>query len=335
MHPPNLIMAIGSSLAIALAGAGCGSSALSSSSASGRTTATGTTATAGGTTGQSGLASLGALISPGPPGPIGPEGIPIPAVPALAERAAKPSTTPIDGIQCLGSEQTVFHIHAHLTLFLGGAARQIPGGIGIVDPQIQTTQDGPFVAGGRCFFWLHTHAADGLIHIESPVQRTFTLGNFFDVWGQPLGPNRVGPASGKVTAIVDGKLYAGDPRSIPLAAFGQIQLEVGAPLVAPTTISSRPGSEHRRPGASGEREIRAWRARRSRQRVVNPRISWAASSGTSSGGQWPIPSSSIQSAWGSHSVRKRTAAAGQGRSLSAVPQTIRTRQSIRSASSSG
>ena len=29
--------------------------------------------------------------------------------------------------------------------------------------------------------WLHTHAADGIVHIESPVDRTYTLGNFFDV----------------------------------------------------------------------------------------------------------------------------------------------------------
>ena len=36
---------------------------------------------------------------------------------------------------------------------------------------------------------------------------------------------------------------------------------------------------------------------------VKPRISWAASSGTSSWGQWPTSSSSTQSAWGSHSFR--------------------------------
>jgi len=137
----------------------------------------------------------------------------------------------------LGSEQTLFHIHAHLTLFLGGAARQVPGGIGILEPQVQSTQAGPFVAGGRCFYWLHTHAVDGLIHIESPVQRAFTLGNFFDVWGQPLGPTRVGPASGPVTAILNGKIYHGDPRNIPLEALGQIQLEVGRPLVGPVTIA--------------------------------------------------------------------------------------------------
>jgi len=233
VHPPNLIRAIGSGLAVALAfaGAGCGSTGAKT------TTPTATTHATAANPSPNGLASLGPLIAPGSPGPIGPEGVPIPAVPILAAPAATTSGRPIDGIACLGSEQTVFHIHAHLTLFLGGAARQIPGGIGIVAPQIQSNRAGPFVAGGRCFYWLHTHAADGLIHIESPVQRTFTLGSFFDVWGQPLGPSRVGPASGKVTAMVNGKLYPGDPRNIPLDAFTQIQLEVGSPLVAPATIA--------------------------------------------------------------------------------------------------
>jgi hypothetical protein len=69
------------------------------------------------------------------------------------------------------------------------------------------------------------------------VHRTFTLGNFFDEWGQPLGPDRVGPASGHVTAIYDGKVYRGNPRDIPLTARARIQLEVGTPLVAPESIS--------------------------------------------------------------------------------------------------
>lgn len=38
------------------------------------------------------------------------------------------------------------------------------------------TPQGPFIASGTCFYWLHTHAADGIIHVESPVHRVFTLG---------------------------------------------------------------------------------------------------------------------------------------------------------------
>jgi len=85
--------------------------------------------------------------------------------------------------------------------------------------------------------WLHTHAADGIIHTESPIDRTYTLGDFFDIWGQPLDHEQVGPAHGPVTALLNGRVFIGNPRSIPLLAHAQIQLEVGKPLVAPEQIA--------------------------------------------------------------------------------------------------
>ena len=85
--------------------------------------------------------------------------------------------------------------------------------------------------------WLHTHAADGIIHTESPVRRTYTLGDFFDIWGQSLSPEQVGPARGPVTALFNGRVYEGSPRQIPLLAHAQIQLEVGKPLIAPERIT--------------------------------------------------------------------------------------------------
>ena len=123
-------------------------------------------------------------------------------------------------------------------LIVNGSPRQIPYGIGIVPPrQVDQTSEGPFVTSGTCFYWLHTHAADGVIHIESPVRRAYTLGDFFDEWGLPLGPDQVGPAHGHVTALYNGQVYQGNPRDIPLAAHAQIQLEVGTPLVAPVSIT--------------------------------------------------------------------------------------------------
>ena len=114
-----------------------------------------------------------------------------------------------------------------------GKQKTVPYGIGIADPQLQPGLGTPFVAAGSCFSWLHTHAADGIIHIESPVKRTFTLGNFFDIWGQPLSATQVGPEKGKVTALYNGQVWTGNPRDIPLGSHTQIQLEVGNPLVAP------------------------------------------------------------------------------------------------------
>jgi hypothetical protein len=181
------------------------------------------------------LSSLGPLRSPPSAGALGPEGVPLPGAPILAVAGA--GRGPVDGIQCLGNEQLAFHIHAHLTVFDHGVVRSIPYGVGIEGAQAMSTPEGIFVGGGRCFYWLHTHAADGIVHIESPVVRTFTLGNFFDVWGQELGPDRVGPASGRVTAIYNGQVFEGNPRQIPLTAHAQIQLDVGRPLVAPLSIA--------------------------------------------------------------------------------------------------
>jgi hypothetical protein len=181
------------------------------------------------------LASLGSTARGVVRGGIGPEGVPVPNGPALAPAAAAGGRA-VDGITCLAGEQLAFHIHAHLTVFLNGSPRQIPGGIGIVDPQSMSTPAGPYVGSGSCFYWLHTHASDGIIHIESPTVRTYTLGDFFDLWGQPLDAHQVGPLKGQVVALYNGGSFAGSPRQIPLTPHAQIQLEIGSPRVAPVKI---------------------------------------------------------------------------------------------------
>ena len=184
------------------------------------------------------VSTLGTLKPAPSPGPLGPEGVPIPhgATP-LATTATKTTGQAVDGIHCQTNEQTIFHIHAHLTVFVNGSPRQIPAGIGIPGAQAQNTQQGPFIGSGTCFYWLHTHAADGIIHIESPIHRIYTLGDFFDEWRQPLGPNQIGPMTGHVTALYNGQVYKGNPRDIPLNAHAQIQLEIGNPLIAPESIT--------------------------------------------------------------------------------------------------
>ena len=188
------------------------------------------------------LSSLGSLQAAPAAGPLGPEQVPVPSAavlagPGSAGTGSAVTGQPRDGISCQSSEQTLFHIHAHLTVFVNGSARQVPAAIGIPGAVATSTPAGSFIEQGTCFYWLHTHAADGIIHIESPVHRSYTLGNFFDEWGQPLSTSRVGPASGHVVAIYNGQVFQGDPRDIPLTAHAQIQLEVGAPLVAPEKVT--------------------------------------------------------------------------------------------------
>ena len=132
----------------------------------------------------------------------------------------------------------MYHIHVHLTVFVDGLPRQIPFGIGIPHPQAQSTPEGAFVVSGSCFYWLHTHAADGIIHVESPTQRTYTLGQFFEIWGQTLSATQVGPATGTVVAFYNGRHFLADPRNIPLTPHADVQLDVGTPLVRPVTVPS-------------------------------------------------------------------------------------------------
>jgi hypothetical protein len=138
--------------------------------------------------------------------------------------AAEPSPgEPIDGIRCDSSEGSVFHIHQHVALYDHGKHVAIPSDVGR-----------PILAG--CFYWIHTHTPDGIIHIESPILRTFTLGEFFDIWGQPLSATAAGPARvrrGEVRAFLDGRRYPGDPRRIELSQHADIVIEAGPPYVRP------------------------------------------------------------------------------------------------------
>jgi hypothetical protein len=157
----------------------------------------------------------------------------------LATLANAATGQTIDGVQCQDGEQTVTHVHSHLTIFVNGKAKVIPYGIGIPGFTAVQTPDGPFVETGSCFYWLHTHADDGVIHIESPSLTTkFTLGQFFAEWGLPLTSTQVGPAHGKVTAFFNGRIYNGDPADLPLGYHYQIQLDVGTPVVAPYKVVS-------------------------------------------------------------------------------------------------
>lgn len=168
--------------------------------------------------------------------PSNPEGVPIQEVADLAPADTTVSGAPVDGIACRTTmQQTVnYHIHVHVAIFVNGHQQRIPAGAGIAAPrQEEHRADGLFVDSGLdgCLYSLHVHANDGIIHVESPNSGVFTLGQFFDIWQQPLGPSGVGPAKGSVVAFENGKRLAGNPRDIPLLPHAVIQLDVGNPVV--------------------------------------------------------------------------------------------------------
>lgn len=128
----------------------------------------------------------------------------------------------INGVRCESSESLLFHIHPTLSIMVEGQERTVPADIGILQ---------------KCLYWVHTHDATGMIHIESPVQRDFTLGDFFDIWGQPLNSKRflakTIDANHSFRAYVDGQLYLGDPREIVLKDMEKIALMYGPPFPNP------------------------------------------------------------------------------------------------------
>jgi hypothetical protein len=146
-------------------------------------------------------------------------------------------TGPVHGISCGPTEQLAYHIHARLVVFDKGAMRSLPGGIGIPGSTTRQTAQGPVAAGGQCIYWLHTHTSDGVIHIESPTRRVYTLGDFFDEWRQPLSADQVASVHGKVTAFVNGKPWRRSPRAIPVIPHEDIQFNVGEPAPPLVTIN--------------------------------------------------------------------------------------------------
>ena len=128
---------------------------------------------------------------------------------------------PINGISCDAQEGQRIHIHQHLAIFDHGKPMPVPQYIGI--PQAS-----------RCIYWLHTHTPDGIIHIEAPRDRSFALGDFFAVWGQPLDRMHAASATTKkresMRVFLNGVRYTGNPAQIPLTAHADIVIEVGPPF---------------------------------------------------------------------------------------------------------
>jgi hypothetical protein len=140
------------------------------------------------------------------------------------------------GLPALGQGGTVQHTHEHLDIYVDGKKVQVPPDIGIGttflsplhthDPAVTTTSD------------------SATIHVESPTQKTYTLGEFFDVWGVRLTSTCLGSyctGGGKsLQAYVNGKLMT-DPRAIPLKEHEEIVLAYGTPSQVPAPV---PASFH-------------------------------------------------------------------------------------------
>jgi hypothetical protein len=151
------------------------------------------------------------------------------------ESAAPSITAPGGPIPCDQLEHTQVHYHALLRIFNQGNAVAIPTGVGRT---------------GSCYYWLHMHTGEpGLIHVESPADRIFTLGDFFQVWGawegksEPLDSTHVSSftltTEQRLQVYVDRDdgngpvAFPGDPKAIVLASHEIITLAITPPTVNP------------------------------------------------------------------------------------------------------
>jgi len=131
------------------------------------------------------------------------------------------------GLAPLTEEGQALHTHQHLDIFVDGEPVEIPGDLGIGDGFISD---------------LHTHASypPGIIHVESPTQARFSLGQFFAVWGVPLSATCIGSlceeGDKQLKAWVNGKPVTADPTRIVLEDHQQIVLAYGTAAQEPDPV---------------------------------------------------------------------------------------------------
>jgi hypothetical protein len=153
-----------------------------------------------------------------------------PATTAVGRDTPPPWNAPADaaavraaGLPMLSQEGTVIHIHAHLDVSVDGQPVEVPAGIGIDRSRHGISP-------------LHTHDATGVIHIESPVNRAFTLGEFFTEWDVSLSPDNVGGlhvGDGKTLRVfVNGTQVTANLAAVILNAHDEIALIYGNPQSA-------------------------------------------------------------------------------------------------------
>lgn len=127
----------------------------------------------------------------------------------------------VDGLTCAPGMSVNYHVHAHLSIYKNGQWLALPKNIGILS---------------NCDYEMHTHDQTGIIHIETPSIKNFTLGAFFDIWGQPLTSTNVAGVTGDVVAYIndngESRRYMGALRDIVLTSHRDITLQIGTPAVS-------------------------------------------------------------------------------------------------------
>ena len=121
--------------------------------------------------------------------------------------------------QCVDHDNLDTHIHVTLVTVWNGQPEFLPAGIGIASDCMSPT---------------HTHDETSAIHIEGPGNQTYTVGDFFDVWGGESPDLR--PGSEVENVSLNGQPYIEDYRDIEFEDGQRIVVAFGnRSPTAPTT----------------------------------------------------------------------------------------------------
>lgn len=123
----------------------------------------------------------------------------------------------------------VMHEHTNVQIFVHGESQPIPTDIGI-----DRSSGEPFVVS------LHTHEESGTVHLESSVSRTFTLGEFFDIWGVRLSPSCMGAycngETDRLRVFVEGEEVTTNIRDVSLSDQEVVVITYGTADEVPDPI---------------------------------------------------------------------------------------------------
>lgn len=155
---------------------------------------------------------------------------------AQAQQIVDANYQPIDGVYCSANEQLSYHIHAHLTIYVDGANVPLVANTGIAPIGVTSSSS------VTCYYWMHTHDTTGVIHIESPTTKLYTLNQYLDIWekfsstSSPF-PTQLSSPTGW-TIYVNGKQVNTDFSHLQLTAHEVVTIAYNSPNIKPDTTYS-------------------------------------------------------------------------------------------------
>ena len=133
--------------------------------------------------------------------------------------------TPIGRFTCVFNPPQALAFHAHLSILVNNELQAIPLYLGAHRTPLT-----------HCFYAIHTHDHSGRIHVTPAAPGIFTLGELFQIWGQPLTNTNVAGITGlpiEIFVTDNGttiKVEDYDWANIELRPFREITIGIGTPL---------------------------------------------------------------------------------------------------------